>query len=87
MTKFMLYPLALEQNISQVVVNAQGVALADLVQYSPKEGTKPASYSKIQPVLFNGAISILCCVICCGGISFQTSEKSVCADILKYFHR
>lgn len=85
-TKFTLYPLALEQNISQVVVSAQGVALVDPVQYSPKEGTKSASYNKMQLALSNGAISILCCVVCCGGVSFQTSKKSVCADVLKYFH-
>lgn len=76
-------PLAFEQNINQVVVNAQGVAVVDTVQYSPKEGTKSASHSKIQIVFSNGAISILCC----GGISFQTSKKSVCANILRYYHQ
>lgn len=76
-------PLALEQNINQVVVNAQGVDVVDPVQCSPNEGTKSAFYSKIQFVLSDGAISILCCVVCCGVISFQTSKKSVCANILK----
>lgn len=51
--------LALEQNINQVVVNAQGVAVVDPVLYSPKEGTKSASYRKIQLVLSSGAINIL----------------------------
>lgn len=78
-----LVPLALEQDIDQAVVNAQGVATVDPVQYSPKEGTKSEPYSKIQLVLSNGAISILCCVVFSGGISFQTSKKSVRADILK----
>lgn len=33
-------PLALEQNINQVVVNAQGVDVVDPVQCSPNQGTK-----------------------------------------------
>lgn len=62
-----IIPIAFEQDIDQVVVNAQGVAIVDPVQYSPKEGTKSASYSKTQLALSNGAINILCCVASCGG--------------------
>lgn len=39
-----IVPIALEENINQVVVNAQGVAIVEPVQYSPKDGTKSASY-------------------------------------------